>query len=149
MAELLRVARLYFVLLAVVVIGRLLLGVFHVPYARGTQVFSVVILTIFACLFYGAFCRRWHDYRLIQAAGLGVLMGAASQLVILVLTVASYGLGLSTYFVHPTALGATATDVVPFERAVVVRLGGLVGNSIFAGIVAALGWALGALLPEP
>jgi hypothetical protein len=147
MAELLRVARLYFVLLAIVAVGRLLLGAFHVPYARGTQVFSVVILTLFASLFYGAFCRRWHDYRLIQAVALGVLMGAASQLAILVLTVASYGLGVSTYFVHPTALGAT--DAVPFERALVVRLGGLVGNSIFAGIVAALGWALGALLPEP
>jgi hypothetical protein len=146
MAELLRVARLYFVLLTVVVVGRLLLGVFHVPYARGTQVFSVVILTIFACLFYGAFCRRWHDYRLIQTVALGVLMGAVSQVVVLVLTVASYGLGLSTYFVHPTALGAT--DAVSFGRALLVRLGGLVGNSIFAGIIAALGWALGVLLPE-
>jgi hypothetical protein len=129
-----------------VVVGRLLLGVFHVPYARGTQVFSVVILTIFACLFYGAFCRRWHDYRLLQTVALGVLMGAVSQVVVLALTVASYGLGLSTYFVHPTALGAT--DPVSFERALVVRLGGLVGNSIFAGIIAALGWALGTMLPE-
>ena len=146
MAELLRVARLYFVLLAVVVVGRLLLGVFHVPYPRGTQVFSVVILTTFACLFYGAFCRRWHDYRLIQAVALGVLMGATSQIVVLILTVASYGLGLSTYFVHPTAL--EATDAVSFGRALLVRLVGLVGNSIFAGILGALGWALGSLLPE-
>jgi len=148
MAEMLRVARLYFVLLGVVATGRLLMGAFGIPYAKGTGVFSIVILTSFACLFYGAFCRRWRDYRLIQTAVLGVVMGLAGQVLILVLTAIAYAVGIETYFNHPTALGAPADEAVSFGHALVVRLGGLVGNSIGSGIIAVLGWALGGLLPE-
>jgi hypothetical protein len=146
MAETLRVARLFFVLLVIVATGRWLMGTFDVPYAKGHHVFSIVILTIYASLFYGAFTRRWRDFRLIQAALLGVVMGLAAQLVILLLTVVSYGLSLDTYYNHPTALNAP--EALPFGKALGVRVGGLIGNSIGAGIVAALGWALGALLPK-
>ncbi len=142
----LRVARLYFVLLVVVATGRWLLGTFDVPYERGHHIFSIVILTIYSCVFYGAFSRRWHDYRLIQAVLLGVMIGLAAQVMILILTMTSYGLGLETYFNHPTALNAP--EPLPFGQALVVRAGGLFGNSIGAGIVAALGWALGGLLPK-
>ena len=75
MAETLRVARLFFVLLVLVTTGRWLMGTFGVPYEKGHHVFSVVILTIFSCLYYGAFTRRWLDYRLIQAGMLGVIFG--------------------------------------------------------------------------
>ena len=146
MAEMLRVARLYFVLLVVVASGRWLLGTFDVPYEKGHHIFSIVILTVYSCVFYGAFSRRWHDYRLIQAVLLGVMIGLASQVTILILTMASYALGLETYFNHPTALNAP--EPLPFGQALGVRVGGLVGNSIGAGIVAALGWALGGLLPK-
>jgi hypothetical protein len=146
MAETLRVARLFFVLLVVVATGRWLMGTFGVPYAQGHHVFSIVILTAYASLFYGAFSRRWLDYRLVQAALLGVVMGLAAQVVIFALTVVSYTLGLDTYFNHPTALNAP--EALPFGRALVVRVSGLVGNSIGAGVVAALGWALGGLLPK-
>jgi hypothetical protein len=148
MAQTLRVARLYFVLLAVVVVGRLLMGAFGVPYEKGTNVFSIVVLTVFACLFYGAFCRRFCDYRLIQAALLGVTMALGGQLLILLITIVAYAAGAQTYFNHPTALGADPGTVVSFGRALAVRLGGLVGNSILGGIVAVLGWALGGFLPE-
>jgi hypothetical protein len=152
MAATLKVARLFFVLLVVVTVGRWLMGVppfgFYppVPYEKGHHVFSIVILTTYACLFYGAFSRRWLDYRLVQAVMLGVVMGLASQILILLLTLVSYGLDLSTYFNHPTALNAT--EALPFGKALGVRIGGLIGNSIGAGIVAALGWALGGLLPK-
>jgi hypothetical protein len=146
MAETLRVARLFFVLLVIVATGRWLMGTFDVPYANGHHVFSIVILTIYASLFYGAFTRRWRDFRLIQAALLGVTMGLAAQLVILLLTVMSYALGLDTYYNHPTALNAP--EALPFGQALGVRFGGLIGNSIGSGIVAALGWALGGLVPK-
>jgi hypothetical protein len=146
MAETLRVARLFFVLLVIVATGRWLMGTFDVPYAKGHHVFSIVILTIYASLFYGAFTRRWRDYRLIQAALLGVTMGLAAQLLILLLTVVSYALGLETYYNHPTALNAP--EALPFGKALGVRFGGLIGNSIGSGIVAALGWALGGLVPK-
>ena len=146
MAETLRVARLFFVLLALVTTGRWLMGTFGVPYEKGHHIFSIVILTTYACLFYGAFSRRWLDYRLVQAAVLGVVMGLTAQVVIFALTVLSYSLGLDTYFNHPTALNSP--EALPFGRALVVRFSGLVGNSIGAGVVAALGWALGGLLPK-
>jgi hypothetical protein len=146
MAATLRVARLYFVLLAVVTAGRWLMGTFGVPYADGHHIFSIVILTVFSCLYYGAFTRRWLDHRLIQAVLLGVLMGLTSQIVILVLTAVSYALGMETYFNHPTALNSPVA--LSFGRAMVVRVSGLIGNSIGAGITAALGWALGGLLPR-
>jgi hypothetical protein len=146
MADVLRVARLYFVLLVVVAGGRWLMGSFDVPYEKGHHIFSIVILTAFSCLYYGAFLRRWRDYRLMRAALVGLVLGLASQLVILVLTVASYGLGLETYYNHPTALNAP--EALAFGPALMARVIGLVGNPIGAAVVASLGWALGALLPK-
>ena len=106
MSETLRVARLFFVLLVLVVSGRWLMGTLQVPYEKGHHVFSVVILTAFSCLYYGAFTRRWLDYRLVHAGMLGVVMGLSGQILILLLTALSYALGLETYFNHPTALNA-------------------------------------------
>ncbi len=146
MAATLRVARLFFVLLVLVATGRWLMGTLGVPYEKGHHIFSIVILTVFSCLYYGAFTRRWLDYRLIQAVLLGVVMGLAGQILILALTSVSYALGLETYFNHPTALNAP--EALSFGKAMGVRLGGLVGNSIGSGITAALGWALGGLLPR-
>jgi len=146
MAEMLRLARLYFVLLALVATGRWLMGTFDVPYENGHHVFSIVILTVFSCIYYGAFTRRWLDYRLIQAVLLGVVMGLVSQILILVLTAVSYTLGLETYFNYHTALNAP--EALSLGKAMGVRLGGLIGNSIGSGITAALGWALGGLLPK-
>ena len=149
MAETLRVARLFFVLLVLVTIGRWLMGTFGVPYEKGHHLFSIMILTAFSCLYYGAFTRRWLDYRLIQAVLLGVVMGLAGQILILLLTVLSYGLDLSTYFYEPRAImGPDAVGPVTFGQALVSRAGGLVGNPIATGIAAALGWALGGLLPK-
>ena len=146
MSDTLKVARLFFVLLVLVATGRWLMGTFHVPYEKGHHIFSIVILTVYSCLFFGAFTRRWLDYRLIQAGLLGVVMGLAGQVLIFALTILSYALGLDTYFNHPTALNAT--EALSLGQAIGVRLGGLIGNTIGAGITACLGWALGGLLPN-
>ncbi len=146
MSDALRVARLFFVLLALVTLGRWLMGTFDVPYEKGHHIFSIVILTAFSGIYYGAFTRRWLDYRLIQAVMLGVVMGLAGQILIILLTAASYVFGLETYFNHPTALNAT--EALSFGSAMAVRLSGLVGNTIGAAVVACLGWALGGLLPK-
>jgi len=151
MAENLRLARPYLLLLAIFTVGRWLMGTFGVPYVRGHHVFSLVILTLNAAVFYGAFCRRWRHFRLWQAAGLALTIGLISQLVIFAATVLSYALGLQTYFNTPTALlgpdGASLTTV-PFGQAMLARLGGLIVNPILTGIAGAIGWALGGLLPE-
>jgi hypothetical protein len=146
MKENLRLARPYFILLAIVTVGRWLQGTFGVPYAKGHHVFSIVILTIFSTIYYGAFVRRWRGYRLFQAMLLGLTLGLASQIVILLATVVSYALGLQTYFNNPRALNVE--EAIGFGRALGIRFGGLLGNSVFAAIGGGLGWVLGGALPE-
>ena len=149
MAEDLRLARPYFVLLAIFAAARFAQGLLGMPYEKGHQVFSIVILTAISCLYYGAFARRWRGYRLMHVIGLAVLLGVTSQLVIFSLTVVSYAFSLQTYFNHPTALNALdASRPVAFTQALAIRVGGLVGNSVFSGIAGAIGWTLGGLLPE-
>ena len=146
MAENLRVGRMYFVLLAIFTVGRWVTGVRGVPYERGRDWFSIVIMTALGVFFYAAFTRRWLGYRLFAAVGLAMTLGFVSQVVILTATALSYALGIDTYFTHPTALNVPAP--IPVGEAMIRRASGLVGNTISSGIIGGLGWALGGLLPE-
>ena len=146
MAENLRLARLYLVMLAIVTVGRWGLGFYEVPYEKGTDKLSIVVLTLYASLFYGAFTRRWLGHRILQAVVLTMTLGLLGQVVILLSTAASYALGIDSYFNHPTALNQKAA--VGFAQAMGIRAGGLVGNTILNGIAGALGWVMGAALPS-
>ncbi len=142
-----RLARPYFVMLAIVTIGRWLMGTaFGVPYEKGTSVLSIVTLTLFASIFSSAFTRRWLGWRLPQAAGFAMFMAVVSQIVVLLSTAVSYGLDIPSYFSEPMALNRQS-DAIGFGAAMGFRAGGLVVNTILNGIVGALGWALGGLLP--
>jgi hypothetical protein len=142
----LRVARFYFVLLAVFAVGRWVQSLANVDYETGHHVFSIVILTFLASAYFAAFCRRWRGYGLLQAVLLGMTLGLAAQVVILLSTFLSYALGLHTFFNHPRVLGAT--EPVPMGEAMVTRAFGLLANTIANGVAAFIGWLLGALLPE-
>ena len=145
-----RLARPYFVLLAIVTVGRWLMGTaFGVPYEKGTSYLSIVTLTLMASIFSAMFMRRWLGWPLARAAGFAMFMAFVSQLVVLISTAASYGLGIESYFNDPMAL-TRQTVPVGFAAAMGFRLGGLVVNTILNGIAGSLGWAIGALLPaEP
>src|SRR5574341_1142423 len=55
LSSVLRFVRLPFLLIAIWAIGRFTLGVLGVPYTpRSNAAFSVVVLTIISCLYYGA-----------------------------------------------------------------------------------------------
>ena len=69
-ADYLRVGRLYFILLAIFTVARLIQGATGVPYERAHQVFSIVTLTFMASAFFAAFCRRWRGYTIAQAMGI-------------------------------------------------------------------------------
>lgn len=158
MAAHLKLVRPYLAFLAIFAIVRFLQGPLGVPYGKGHHVFSIVTLTVFSCIYYGVFVRRWRGYRLMQAILLAFALGLISQLVILALTLLSYALSLETYFTHPVALNLrplAETDLQPgawqpvqLAQALGNRLGGLIGNSIFAGILGAIGWTVGGVLPE-
>ena len=147
MRENLQQARLFFVLLALCTVGRWGMGFAGVEYEQGHQVFSIVILTLISCLYYPAFLRRARGDGVMQGMAIGALFGLASQCAILVSTLLSYVLGLETYFNHPTALNVDAP--IGLGAAMGVRLFGLVANLFSGALVGALGWALGALLPNP
>ena len=146
MAENLKLARLYLLILAIVTVGRWTLGFRQVPYEQGTHFFSIVTITLFASIFYAAFTRRWLGYRLLQAVALTMLLGLLGQVVIFLSTVASYALGIDSYFNDPKALNQQAA--VGFAQAMGIRVGGLVANTILNGIAGALGWAMGGVLPS-
>jgi hypothetical protein len=143
--DFIRLARPYFVLLALVTAGRWLWSVRGVPYERGHHVFSITALTLLASVFYGAFCRRWRGYRPLDAAATGAGLGLSAEIVIFVSTAFSYALGVASYFNHPSALGAA--DPVPFERALVARTAGLLIAPVVNALAGLLGWVVGALLP--
>jgi hypothetical protein len=147
MKEYLRLARLYMVVLAIFTVLRLATGFHGVPYERGHAIFSLVTMSFLSCAFYGAFCRKWLGYSVTKAMGLGLTIGLIGQIVILTMTVLSYALHLDTYFVNPRALNATET--LSFGAALVGRIGGLVVNGVMCAIAAAIGWVMGATLPEP
>ena len=146
MANYLRLSRLYLVLLAIVTVGRWYLGnVAHVPYAVATDKLSIVIMTLFASIFYGAFCRRWQGFGLLQALALAALLGFMGQVVVFLSTVSSYALGIESYFNFPRALNSEVPLGV--GPALVVRAGGMLGNTVGSAIAGMIGWLLGGLLP--
>ena len=144
----LKLARVYFVILALVTLLRFVMGnVVGLPFEKFTDKVSIVITTVVSALLYAAFARAFLGYKILDAVKLAMTLGLASQIVVFVATVASYALGLQTAFNHPLALNQPGVTSVPFAAALGVRAGGLVVNTLGTGIVGALGWALGALLP--
>jgi len=139
-----RFAILFIVILA---IGRLVLGATGLPYARGTNVFSIVTFSLFASLLFGGFSRAVWGFRLGQAMMLGVAIGLSGQILIFLLTLLSSLAGIDTYFNNPVALtGSEAT--VTLGQTVLARLLGIVVNPILCSIAALIGWSLGKLIPE-
>jgi hypothetical protein len=146
MSEYLKLGRVYFVLLAILTAGRFIMGNYsRVPFEKGTDKMSIVIMTIVATLLYGAFVRAFLGYRMWDAAKLTMTLGLVSQVVIVLATTLSYLAGIESYFNHPLALNQP--QAVGLGQALGIRAGGLVVNTLACGITGALGWGLGALLP--
>lgn len=148
MARHLRLLRPFLVFLCVVATGRWVQSIVGQPYEQGHHIFSTVILSVYSAVFFAMFSRRCFGYRLLDALVLAFLIGLSTQIVIMLSTIASYALGLETYWNHWKALNFTEPTQVPFGKAMALRLGGLIGNPILSGIAGALGWTVGALLPE-
>jgi hypothetical protein len=148
MAEYWKLSRLYLLLLLIFAAGRWYLGnVRDVAFEKATDKVSIVILTLFASLFYAAFCRRWRGFGLLRVLALTSLLALMGQIVVLVSTIVSYAAGIESYFNHPTALQSAGP--VSFGQALVVRAQGIFANVVLNIIAGILGWVMGALLPEP
>jgi hypothetical protein len=145
-SDILRVGRLYFFLLALFTVGRWAQSLSHAAYDRAHHVFSIVTLTFLSAAFFAAFCRRWRGYSLPRALLLGLVLGLSAQVVIFLSTVISYELHRETFFNHPHALNSP--QPLALTEALVVRARGLVAGPLFTSVAAAIGWVMGAALPE-
>lgn len=144
MARHLRLMGFYFWLLGLFTLGRWGLSLGGAEYAKTTHVFSLVTLALIASAHHAAFARAFEGYKIKDALVLGALIGLTSQVVVFASTLISYMLGITTFWSTPAALNQTAD--VPFAAAMLARTGGLVGNTIFNVIAAAIGYAMGGSL---
>lgn len=147
MKEKLSFIRFPIVLIVIFFVGRLVMGAAGASYEAGNRVFSMLILTTHLAFIWGAVGRRYGGYGVGGAAVLGVLIGLVGQILIFAGTVASDLAGVETYFNDPVAVMGSP-EPVTFGMAVLSRTVGLVGNSLFSGVLGAAGWTLGGMLPE-
>jgi hypothetical protein len=146
MGENFKLMRFYLVLLALFTVGRWALSLGGAEYAKTHQIFSLVILTNISALYYGFVSRTFLGAGVKRAVLLGVSLAAVSQLVIVVSMLVSYGLGMETFFNHPTALNVD--QAMPFGQAVGTRAMGFVINVIVNGVFGALGWLIAMVVPK-
>jgi len=146
MGEKLSFIRFPLVLVFIFFAGRLALGAAGVSYETANRVFSMVILQVHVALIWAAVGRRYRGYTIGESILAVVMIVAFSQLLILIGTAGSYLTGADTLFNYPEALNSETP--LEFQPAMMARVGGLVVNCIIGSIVAALGWALGGLIPE-
>jgi hypothetical protein len=146
MSDNFRLMKFYFWLLALFTIGRWGLSLGGATYDKTHQVFSLVTLAFIASAHHAAFARAFEGWSIWRAIGLGMTIGATTQVVIFVSTLVSYLLGLDTFFNAPRALNAEGP--VAFGAAMATRATGLFAGTIANGVAAAIGWAMGWALPR-
>ena len=146
MSQILKLLRFYFVLLALFTVGRWSMGMAGVPYEKGHHIFSLVTLAFLASAHHAAFSRGFLGWRIGRAMGIGLTIGLVTQSVVFLSTAISYLADIHSYFNYPTALNVK--EAIPFATAMMTRTAGLVFNSLFNSIAAAIGWLMGGVLPK-
>ena len=151
--KVLRFVRLPLLMITIFAVGRLILGLRGVPYApRGNAVFSVVVLTLVSCIYWGALSKRVGGFGWGGTALVGASIGLWAQILVFALTVISIAAGWTTsYYLHPDALNIPPERInEPITMASVIgpRAVGLVVNTITAVVEAFIGRLLAALLPR-
>jgi hypothetical protein len=151
MSEKLRFVRLPILLFVIFFVGRLVIGaamgVNKESYDVANRLFSMVILEAHVGLLWGAVGRRYRGYGIGASIGAVVLAVLVAQVMIFAGTLVSYLAGINTLFTFPEALNQ-AGPTVPFAMAMAIRAGGFIGNCVVGTVTAAIGWALGGLVPE-
>jgi hypothetical protein len=146
MAENLKLLRFYFVLLAIFTIGRWALSLGGADYDKTHQIFSLVILTYLSALYYAFIVRRFLTGGIKRAITIGVTVALVSQSVILLSTVVSYMAGMDTFWNASRALQEEAA--VGLGQAMVIRVQGMIGNTVVNAIIASIGYGIAAVVPK-
>ena len=150
MKEKLQFVRLPILLFVIFFVGRLVLGaalgVSKESYDISNRLFSMVILEVHVGLLWGAVGRRYQGYGIGASISAVVLAVLVSQILIFAGTAFSYIAGVNTFFNFPEALNQQAA--IGFGAAMAARTITLIVNCIIGAIAAAIGWALGGLVPK-
>jgi len=150
MKEKLAFVRLPILLFVLFFVGRIALGaamgVSKESYDISNRVFSMVILQVHVALLWGAVGRRYRGYGVGETVTAVLLAILASQILIFAGTAFSYLAGMDTLFNFPEALNQKAA--IGFGAAMGSRAITFIANCAFGAILAAIGWALGGLLPQ-
>jgi hypothetical protein len=148
--EKLQFVRLPILLLVLFFIGRVALGaamgVSKSSYDLSNRLFSMVNLEVHVGLLWGAVGRRYRGYGIGGSIAAVVLAVVVSQILIFSGTAFSYLAGIDTFFNYPEAPNLQAA--VGFGAAMAARTGSFIANCFLGAFAAAIGWALGGLLPS-
>jgi len=140
MSSVLRFVRLPFVMLAIWAVGRFSFGLLGVAYSpRSNATFSVVVLTLITCLYYGALSKSIGGFDWKGTALAGASIGIFAQLLIILATVVSLAGGFNTYFVNWDALNVSPDTPITWSTVVFARSTGIVVNTILATLEACVG----------
>jgi len=146
MADNFKILRFYFVLLTIFTIGRWGLSLGGAEYAATHQIFSLVILTNISALYYAFITRRFLTGGIKRAITLGATVAVVSQLVIMISTAVSYMAGMDTFWNAARALNLK--EAADFGQAMVIRIQGLIANTIVNSIIASIGYGIAAVVPK-
>src|SRR5688572_19520959 len=92
--------RLPALLILIFFLGKLVMSLSGTPYEIGVRVFAMVPLQLHLALVWGAFGRRHLETGIFGSILIGILIGAATQILIVAGTAISYPLG-GTHFNDP------------------------------------------------
>ncbi len=146
-----RFVRLPMLLLVIWAVARFSLGIAGVPYApRGNAMFSVLGMTIISCLYYGALSKRVGGFDWKGTLLIGITIGLFGQILIFLATLISYLGDLKTYYIHWDSLNIPEGTTLPFGKAMMTRLQGLIFGTILTPVISVfVGRALSGLAPSP
>ncbi|MBI4852221.1 MAG: hypothetical protein HY819_10530 [Acidobacteria bacterium] len=149
--DVIKFVRMPMVLILIVAIIRLSLGPMGVEYtARSNASFSVLMLNIISCIYFGALSKKVGNFSWPKTLLMGLTLGLFTQVLIFSATAISYLADIkNSYFTNWDALNVAPGTVVPMAAALKARVGGLIIGPIFSTILVSIGRVLGFLAPEP
>ena len=130
-----------FLLLAVMFVLRVVVGALGVPYAVGTWLTSLTILTMVLAVYSGYLAPSHGFQRYPQMLLMGVLLGAGMTLLVIYGIGVTEGLGIANYF-HAPGEGLQPAGMTPAQHVMGhVQVSSIL--MIFMAILAIVGFALG------
>ena len=99
-----------------------------------------------SALYYAFIVRRFLTGGIKRAITIGVTVALVSQSVILLSTAISYMAGMDTFWNAARALNLEAS--VGLGEAMVIRIQGMIANSIVNAIIASIGYGIAAVVPK-